>query len=367
MKILISFVNTTHKSLYYQKFGLSQLALLDTNTFQIFFIKTNEIDDNGFSGLAKSNGYFYALSQSDVVTSLIKYSIRDLKIIKIVKSKKIVDPHSIMVDDNKLYVVSTGTNSIETFDTNLNYIKTHWKHPDVGAEKDEVHMNSIFKLNGDLVVSCFGKKNLDKWSSATNGYLMNTKNNNKVISGINHPHSAFEIGGNIYYCESSTGKIYENKKLLFKQDKSYVRGLSIVEDYLIVGVSGSRTNSKSTKVVLNPSETGKYISKTGIIIKNMRTYTIKYYDLSFIEKEIYDVLAIEEDDFNFDLGIIGMSVVKETSTLKENVFLSDLYTQKENSEENYKELDTKMNMIRNSIFFKPFNLLNKLENKMLKK
>lgn len=366
MKILVSFVNTTESTQYYNKVGLSQLALLDTRKKNIYFLNLADVNDNGVSGLASDKENIYIVTQSSETSSLIKINKSNLVVAKIVKSKNIKDPHSILRYKSKLYVVSTGTNTIEEFDRDLNYLKTFWQHPNTSKQADVVHVNSVFVYKGDICISCFGRKRDELWSSADSGYVMNTKNNNKIITNINHPHSAKSSENTIYYCESSLGKVFKNKREVYSSSRSYLRGLAIRGSEIVIGVSGSRKISKSTQKLLNANESGRFISKTGIIIFNRKDKKQKYFDLTFVEKEIYDLLVLNDKDFVFNLGIVGILPVIGKRHVIENRFITDLYSTKEKLEEHNIVLERRLKELKESAFYKPFVLINKLENKFKK-
>lgn len=337
MKILFGFCNTTETSQYYQEKGSSQLAILDTNRLEISFIKLpREIKDRGIVGICRDDKSIYLVTQSIDMPFLVKLNVNSLEIEKYKRLKNVFDPHSILARNDRILICSTGTNSVESFDKNtFKHTDTFWQHPNTGRDKDIVHLNSIFELKGDIWVSCFGLKTGKMWSTAREGYLINTKNNHKKYK-ISHPHSATSFKGSVYYCESSAGLVYKNGVVMKKLENSYARALEVYKNGFVVGISSSRIRSKSTGRVNNPSETGKFMAKSGILVVSATLKKEEFYELTNFEKEIFDVLII--DDSVKPNNVNGTGVVTKLNILTENILISNLIEKKELLENELKKL-----------------------------
>jgi len=209
-------------------------------------------------------------------------------------------------------------------------------------------------------VSCFGEKSGAGWVSAMNGYIINTSNNKKMFD-IYHPHSTMLYENSIYYCSLSKGIVYKGSKLLKRFGTTYIRGLDINESTITVGVSSGRRKSRSREVIDNPSGKGKFVAKTGIIVIDKKTGIKKYYDLSSFEKEIYDVLIIQEKIDNLNRNVVGISRIYGSRSLKENDFTAKLVDKKEALENEVLQLRKFKTRIQNSRFYEVFEYLLKLE------
>lgn len=362
MKLLFSFCNTTHSSDYYQNRGLSQLGLLDTKINQIYFIKLpSKLKCSGISGLAKDEKFLYLVTQSSSKPTLIKIDKTSLEIVIVKTTNKVNDPHSILLDGKHVFIVSTGSNSIEKYDKDLNYKGTFWSHPETDKKGDQVHLNSIFKHKGNIWASCFGFKTGKRWSSAKKGYLINTSSNRKKFT-IKHPHSARVYKNDIYYCESTSGKLYKNGQLYKHFPKSYIRGLEFSRNSIYLAVSSSRSISKSTGLVNNPSEKGKFVSKATIVIIDKKSGNKRMVDLTMFEKEVYDLLNINTA-ICIPKSIVGISKVGDTKTLKENVLISELYKTKEGLEKEAINHRKYISDIQSSRLYKYFDFIRKIESK----
>lgn len=327
MKILLSFCNTLHPTGFYEKFGLSPLAIFDSQENKIYFIKIPQhITGNGITGITIDDNFIYAITQSKNKPELLKIDHENFQLITSKKLNIISDPHSILIANNHLLVCSTGTNSIEVFDTkNLIHQKTLWQHPNTEKKFDQVHLNSIFFHKNQLWASCFGRKKGEKWSSAKKGYVINTNNNIKKYK-IHHPHSATSFKKQIFYCESAFGKIYCGDKSINKFSNTYVRGLKINTKFIVAGTSTGRKKSKSTGTINTSVDTGHFIAKTGILIINKKNKQYQYFDFSNFGTEIFDLIITKQNICKLNQNIVGINKISDQTTgiPRENILISQL-------------------------------------------
>ena len=309
---------------------MSQLALLDLNSFTLFFLSVpSVVEVNGFTGTVVGKNYIYTISQERDNPKLIRYTAKQLGDSVVAEASMVRDPHSMAIRDGRLYVCSTGTNSIEMYGLdNLEYLGRYWQHPGTTTGGDQVHLNSIFIHKNDIWCSAFGRKTDDKWSSGMSGYLINTTNN-LMLYKISHPHSAMSDGKSIYYCESRTGKVYRDGKEQKKIKGAYVRGLAINNELLAVGISSSRKMSRSKNTVNNPSEIGRFKSMAGIMLVGRQDNKSTFCDLSQFFTEIYDLTFIDDFKITLPEGIAGVNQVKLSKTLRENHLMSTLINENE--------------------------------------
>lgn len=333
MKILISFCNTINDLQYFQNKGLSHLCILDTNTSTLIFITTLNLKDvHGFTGTSFDKEYLYAVSPTKKGVAIIKINKRNLKIVASKQSKECLDPHSILINNNRLYICSTGTNSIETYDIHsLKYLGKYWQFPDSSNNKDDVHLNSISMQNNNIWVSCTGKKYKNDWSKSKKGFLINTTSN-EIKYSINHPHSLNIRGNDFYYCESNMGRICKNNNEVLKIGQAYIRGFDLNDEFFVTGLSSSRMVSKSTGRINNPMGKGKFVSKTGILVYNRAKKTKEYYDLSFYTKEIYDVKILDDYVGHIGFKFNGLVKIRNSGIIRENLLLAEVIQRKEDAE-----------------------------------
>lgn len=290
MKLLISFCNQRQEQ-------QNNLIILDTITGT----RTSLLEvPASFTGLAQDDDFFYALSQD------IKYGmyIIDKKTHQIILHQQLThtaEPHSLVVIKDTIYIVSTGTDQVlqYKFDREKNNIlfeRVVWKPENSLGTSDTHHLNSINTFDNNVYVSGFGLKEDNRWSSAKKGYIYNVFNNTKKISNIYHPHSVCIKGSDFYYCESSSRSVKKNKRTLIKLKSGYTRGLSVIDDYIILGTSSGRKRSKSTGLVNNPADQGILEEDCRILIYKKNWWgnykLMQEINLFPDYTEIYDILTI---------------------------------------------------------------------------
>jgi len=251
----------------------------------------------GVTGLTKYKDGFLCLLQAK--THRLIYVGRDYKVKKRWKLRKVKDGHSIVVRDGKVYIASTGNDSIVEFCPDTGEERFYWRMND--GEKDTVHINSIIWVKNSMLISAFGKKAGDQWITARNGFLMDITKERVIKEALFHPHTLTTAGKRIYLCESAKKRIISvNEEDMLELDKGYVRGLVITKDEVAVGISHARKRSKSTgrqnkmdDQLIQSFRSGcgiKVFAKKGEKLSNAEFK--KFIDLSAYSNEIYDLLLI---------------------------------------------------------------------------
>jgi hypothetical protein len=210
------------------------------------------------------------------------------------------DPHSVCVHENRLLVASTGTDEIVAYDVSDDEVgeiaETFWRVSDAGA--DTQHVNSVCSDGNTVVVSAFGPRSGELWSTAENGYIYDITNERTLASSLRHPHSVRVDGERIYYAESSTQTLRTVGQAGIIIG-GYVRGCEIAPDgSLLVGSNAARRMSRSKGIVTNSSnadcEDGDVVGKCSLVRVALRERTAlrTYYDITPYGKEIYDICVL---------------------------------------------------------------------------
>ncbi len=160
-----------------------------------------------------------------------------------------------------------------------------------------MHINSIAYLDGNLVISAFGKKEKDNWLYSKNGYILDITDGKVIKNGLFHPHTLISKNGKLFFCESARRKIRSLEEDLLQIEKGYVRGLAIYKDEIAFGISHARKKSKSTGRMndMNDNLIRSFQAGCGIwIYKKVKGdfQPVKFIDLFPYSNEIYDILPI---------------------------------------------------------------------------
>ncbi len=184
---------------------------------------------------------------------LVVYDL-SLQVKQIFDFTKIKDPHTILFRKGALYVVSTITNEIYKIKLNKKGLATseeiYWQMPGMeNYAQDFVHMNSIdISSKGDFYITHFGMEDPEGWDKTRKGGVMNISSDDTIASNLHNPHSAYCLGDRILFCESTTGKLFDQNGLVCEID-GYVRGITENKDSLIVASSARRKISKSRGIL----------------------------------------------------------------------------------------------------------------------
>jgi uncharacterized coiled-coil protein SlyX len=227
-----------------------------------------------------------------------KLSVLDRKSLQVVSTQDLLsvkDGHSILVQNDQLLVASTGTDEILSFRLKENVAidpKIIWKAS--STKTDTHHLNSIVNVDGNLLISAFGRKEGDLNSSARNGYIHNISKDIRIKDDIYHPHSLSVRNNEIYYCESSRRSFCSTKEELF-QLNGYSRGIAWLTDEIVCLTSSvGRTKSKSTGQILNPADPGEPTGRCELIIYNLPNREVMtILDLLEYGPETYDILHLD--------------------------------------------------------------------------
>ena len=256
----------------------------------------------GITGLAASDESIYVTSQHSTICPnglLLVFKRKDFSLVHIYRFQRVKDAHSLCWSNNRLLVVSTGTNEIIEIQLNSGEVTSEiaiWRPDGVCSSCDTYHLNAICDTSGGLVVSAFGKKLGDSWESVKRGFLYNLTQGEVLCSGLFHPHSVNELEqGKLIFCESQKGTVQILNGTQSPDLRGYSRGLCKVGENLFVGISMRRQISRSSG---RPIGDGAHVDKgaTRCAIANLSARTLRVLSTYYIPLEsceIYDLLPIE--------------------------------------------------------------------------
>ena len=201
--------------------------------------KTVVIDELDCTGLYKYNDTVYRFVRA--LNKVVGYNTQGIKYT--VSLLEVKDGHDLLIKDDQIICVSTGTNEIHWYDCLGNLVKK-WK---ADGEGDAWHLNSISISDDNLYVSAFGEfKEHRGWTnnkSKGQGFVLNLESGKKVLENLSSPHHPKYVNGNLLVCNSlADSLILENSS--GKIDEicldGFTRGLAYDDSYLYVGESQNR-------------------------------------------------------------------------------------------------------------------------------
>jgi hypothetical protein len=157
-------------------------------------------------------------------------------------------------------------------------------------------LNAAAVVEGELLISGFGEKPGQTWSSAVDGYMFNASTGQYMARAVYQPHSICAADGEVYMCESARGRVVTLSGKQWQID-GYLRGLaSLGKSRMAVGFNVTRKVSKSTGLENNPADPGAKGGECGIGIydfSNKEPQLLAQIDLSEHGNEIYDLFCLK--------------------------------------------------------------------------
>jgi len=208
-----------------------------------------------------------------------------------------LDIHDLNFGSNgELFAVNTLFSSIVKIDENYNFTP-YWtpNFIDKIASEDRCHLNGMaMKNRKPKYASAFSSGNTPQsWREniTSSGIIIDIENNSIIAEGLGMPHTPRIFNNELYVLLSATGELAKiNTKdgshdTITKID-GFVRGMSLHNDYLFIGISKLRRNSST----FGKLPFAEQANEAGIVIVHLPTRSIqgKITYLTSLD-EIYDV------------------------------------------------------------------------------
>lgn len=341
MHILVSFCNIRVQ-------GLPVLGLLDPieNECRALRLPDDLSSLKGITGLAVSDRCVYAVAQTfgpalgnrrTSPSALLIFDRSDLKLLRRYTFQLAADVHSILLVEDSLFVVSTGTDEVIELgisDTECISEKIFWRREPDDLREDIHHLNAICQSSRGLLISGFGKKIDDLWDSAREGFIFNISRGEVVASGIDQPHSLIEVNGELAFCESRRRMVRTLKGPCIETLPGYTRGICVIFRELFVATSVGRQISRSHGTTINnPSAPGNLEGRCSISRFSVDGWKLEgIIDMTAHASEIFDLLAIDGTDgwpVASDLNLRDSAISKPVSVLDAGATLTSVERKKE--------------------------------------
>lgn len=245
----------------------------------------------GITGILLRDDYILAVSQRPAPSDLVVISRRDLTVAAIYPIAQSADVHSIMLAGPDLYIASTGTDEVLSLRLGREATSTvRWRPVADEPREDIHHLNAFCGFEGQSVVSGFGKKEGERWTSAGNGAIWSLDTGEALVEGIDQPHSLLNVNGRLAYCESRRQSVAYAGGKSSDSLGGYTRGLCQYGYALFAGTSKGRKVSRSTGVLNRLGDPGAVAGACSISRLSLDLDVQHSIDLSEHSDEIYDLL-----------------------------------------------------------------------------
>ncbi len=212
-----------------------------------------------------------------------------------------IDIHDLEFGKNEsLYAVNTLFSCIIKLDDNYNFTPV-WKPPFISdlVSEDRCHLNGMAMSDGKpKYVSAFGKgDSYQSWREniTSSGIIMDVERNEIIADNLGMPHTPRIFNGKLYCLLSATGELICIDEKTGKYDvvfktEGFVRGMSLIDDYLFIGLSKLRKNSSTFSKLPFANKA----TESGILIVHLPSGSLagKITYLSSLD-ELYDVHTLK--------------------------------------------------------------------------
>jgi hypothetical protein len=298
MPILVSFCNVKSPATPW-------LAVFDPCDNKLSPLKLPDLPrGRGITGLTADEKFIYAATQhnpadGDRIGYLLSFSRKTFSLASIYTFKRGLDVHSMCWHDGRLLAVSASTDEVIDLKLDNGVVESecvYWSFDDGNNRADKNHLNGICSSSEGVVISGFGMRENEFWSSATSGFLMNLNQARHLVSGLEHPHSVMPVQSSIAFCESRKRAVRLLDEEACQVLPGYTRGMCHAGSFLFVGTSVGRRTSRSTgEKVENPSESGEECGECTINRLDPKTLALLQSSRLGAEiQEIYDLLAVDD-------------------------------------------------------------------------
>ncbi len=216
-----------------------------------------------------------------------------------------LDIHDVAVDSKGRPVfVNTLFSCLGTVNETSSF-EPLWQPPFISklAAEDRCHLNGLAMEDGKpRYVSAVGQSDaVDGWRDQRQdgGCIIDVQSNEIIATGLSMPHSPRLHNGKLWILNSGTGEFGTVDPNTGKFDPltfcpGYLRGLSFIGDYAVVGLSKPRENKTFTGLELDRAlEKRKAEAQCALQVIDLNTGDIVHWlRIEGIVEELYDVVAL---------------------------------------------------------------------------
>ena len=223
------------------------------DTFEWVDLSSVPVPVYGATGLVRAGDRYYGVLQvrfgETFGTQLVEFD-GHARVLRSAPLPGILDAHSLVACNDRLLVVSTGTNQVFELawpDGAAAPVSRVFYEQDPGA--DTLHMNSLQTFDGRVYLSMFGARQGDAWHQANDGQVLDLDAGGAVVArGLRHPHALFIAGDTLMCVESRGGSLVHvagPQRAAPAHLPGYLRGACTSGGTLYIGASMTRRRSKS--------------------------------------------------------------------------------------------------------------------------
>lgn len=216
-----------------------------------------------------------------------------------------VDAHDIVVSDSgDVYFVNTLLSCVAKTSDEFSF-EPFWKPPFISrlAAEDRCHLNGLGLRDGvPRYVTSVSQTDVNSgWreNRRDGGVVVDMSNEEVIADGLSMPHSPRWYDDKLWLLNSGKGEVGFVDVATGRFEPvafcpGYARGMALVGDYAVVGLSEPRGNRAFNGLELQGLLADKKVSpRCGLQIVNLRTGDVEHsLEISGVVSELYDVVAL---------------------------------------------------------------------------
>ena len=203
----------------------------------------------------------------------------------------------------ELWFVNTRFSCLATLDSAYSFVprwQPSWITTLDGG--DRCHLNGLAMVEGKpKYVTAFSETDNElgwKQGDLAQGVLVDVETNEVIASGLSRPHSPKYHEGFVYLLESGTGKLLRvdpktKEVTTVAQLTGFVRGLSLVGNYAVCGMSQIRASNSSKLEISEETQLASGAMAVVDLTDGSIAATVKFDEQV---KELYDILVLENSE-----------------------------------------------------------------------
>lgn len=218
-----------------------------------------------------------------------------------------LDIHDVAVDgDGRVVFVNTLFGCLATFSERHSFIPL-WQPPFLSklAAEDRCHLNGLAMRDGQpRYVTSVGRSDVaDGWRDRRRdgGCVIDVERNEVIVTGLSMPHSPRFYRDRLWLLDSGSGFFgsVDLDKGVFEPMTfcpGYLRGLTFVGDYAVVGLSQQRTNRTFSDLALDQNLLERDAEpRCALQVIDLRSGDIVHWlRIEGVVSELYDVVALPQ-------------------------------------------------------------------------
>lgn len=243
---------------------------------------------------------------------------------------KFSDPHSILIKEGHVLVVSTADNAIYSYPIDGQQTGDNAIYKLDESSEDVLHINGICEWEEDTLVGMFGRRPKGKrWSDAKDGGIIRLSDL-QPISRLMHPHSVGQHHNRLLAAESLTNSVVDvlREDVLMTTDTSlgYLRGIASWSDFLAFGLSERRENREGLEAfTLGIAKYSGDRLEHVVSLVGPRGY-LEIYDLVYLDRLPHGNMLPVDAPSSSDVPFLGPDFTWER--MAKISFESDVWTEK---------------------------------------